>query len=104
MNLDEKWWVHVPMVRLACTKHSKFFLFLLSFLELCPVCLVLKYAPEQKVPTGSSRLRHECDRAQTHSVPEIARRDAAGHCNVKGSQAGRGPSGDRVSVRVRQGG
>lgn len=50
----------------------------------------------KKAPIGSSRLCHKCDLAQRHSTLAIAHRDAAGHCGVRGSQAGRGPNRERV--------
>lgn len=45
----------------------------------------------KEAPIGSSGLCHKCDLAQRHSTLAIALRDAAGHCDVRSSQAGRGP-------------
>ncbi len=69
---------------------------LLSFFSLClhahsKVCITATRAP-----IGSSRLCHKCDLAQRHSTLAIAHRDAAGHCGVRGSQAGRGPNREGV--------
>ena len=49
----------------------------------------------KEAPIGLSGLCHKCDLAQRHSTLAIALRDAAGHCDVRSSQAGRGPNRKR---------
>lgn len=101
-NIKHMWWHKaIPKTKtfLCFVSFVLFFFYLLETLFFLFLLLHPKTPSSMRhckeAPIGSSGLCHKCDLAQRHSTLAIALWDAAGHCDVRSSQAGRGPNRKR---------